>query len=276
MANSLSIVTNTGAMRSNRSVMKSARAVHQSVDRMSSGLRVRSASDDAAALSTAENMRAQRKGIQQAIRNSNDGISILNTTEATYQSVSDTLVRMCELSVQAASDGLTDTERGYLDEEFQALALEIDRMASVAQYNDIQLADGSVPSLTFQVGYRNTGNDQITANLNDISASALDVDTNLLTTRADAAHAISHIDDAMETLSDNRTGIGTTISRLEAVVSNLALTDTNYGEAVGNARDADIGAESIGFAREQVIQQAGIAMIAQSNSIAQNALRLLS
>ena len=143
MANSLSIVTNTGAMRSNRSVMKSARAVHQAVDRMSSGLRVRSASDDAAALSTAENMRAQRKGIQQAIRNANDGVSILNTTEATYQSVSDTLVRMRELSVQAASDGLTDTERGYLDEEFQALALEIDRMASVAQYNDIQLADGS-------------------------------------------------------------------------------------------------------------------------------------
>jgi flagellin len=276
MATSLSIVTNTGAMRSNRSVMKSSRAVNQAVDRMSSGLRVRSASDDAAALSTAENMRAQRKGIQQAIRNANDGVSILNTTEATYQSVSDTLVRMRELSVQAASDGITDTERAYLDEEFQALTLEIDRMASVAQFNDIQLADGSVPSLTFQVGYRNTGNDQITATLNDLQTAALGVNAETLTTRADAQDAISVIDDAMETVSDDRTGIGTNINRLQAAISSLMIADTNFGDAVGNARDADIGAESIGFAREQVLQQAGIAMIAQSNSMAQNALRLLS
>jgi len=276
MATSLSIVTNSGAMRSNRSVMRSSKAVNQAVDRMSSGLRVRSASDDAAALSTAENMRAQRKGIQQAIRNANDGVSILNTTEATYQSVSDTLVRMRELSVQAASDGITDTERAYLDEEFQALTLEIDRMASVAQFNDIQLADGSVPSLTFQVGYRNTGNDQITATLNDLQTAALGVNAETLTTRADAQDAISVIDDAMETVSDDRTGIGTNINRLQAAISSLMIADTNFGDAVGNARDADIGAESIGFAREQVLQQAGIAMIAQSNSMAQNALRLLS
>lgn len=276
MANSLSIVTNSGAMRSNRSVMKSARAVHQSVDRMSSGLRVRSASDDAAALSTAENMRAQRKGIQQAMRNANDGISILNTAEATYQSVSDTLVRMRELSVQAANDVITDTERAYLNEEFQALTLEIDRMASVAQFNDIQLADGTVPSLTFQVGYRNSGDDQINATLNDLQSAALGVDAEVLTTRTDAADAISALDSAMNILSEDRTGIGSTISRLEAVVSNLSSADGAFADAVGNARDADIGAESISFAREQVIQQAGIAMIAQSNSIAQNALRLLS
>ncbi len=243
---------------------------------MSSGLRVRSASDDAAALSTAENMRAQRKGIQQAIRNANDGVSILNTTEATYQSVSDTLVRMRELAVQAASDGLTDTERAYLNEEFTALNLEIDRMASVAQFNDIQLADGSVPSLTFQVGYRNSGDDQVVATLNDLQAAALGVDAEVITTRAVAQDAISVIDTAMETLSSDRTGIGSTISRLEAVISNLSSSEVAFGEAVGNARDADIGAESIGFAREQVLQQAGIAMIAQSNSMAQNALRLLS
>lgn len=276
MANSLSIVTNTGAMRSNRSVMKSAKSVHQSISRMSSGLRVRSASDDAAALSTAENMRAQRKGLQQAMRNANDGISILNTTEATYQGVSDTLIRMRELSVQAASDGLTDTEREYLDEEFQAITLEIDRMASVAQYNDIQLADGSVPDLTFQIGYRNSGNDQIVATLNDLQSAALGVNAESIATRTDASDAISTIDTAMEILSEDRSGIGSTINRLEAVVSNLMSTDGSFGDAVGNARDADIGAESISFAREQVLQQAGIAMIAQSNSIAQNALRLLS
>ena len=276
MATSLSIVTNSGAMRSNRAVHNSSRAVHQAVNRMSSGLRVQSASDDAAALSTAENMRAQRKGIQQAIRNANDGVSILNTTEATYQSVSDTLVRMRELSVQAASDGLTDAERGHLDQEFQLLIQEIDRMASVAQFNDIQLADGSVPSLTFQVGYRNSGDDQITATLNDLRSAALGVNGQEIDTRAEAQVSIDAIDSAMETLSDDRSVIGSTINRLQAAVSNLMQTDANFGDAVGNARDADIGAESIGFAREQVLQQAGIAMIAQSNSMAQNALRLLN
>jgi len=276
MATSLSIVTNSSAMRSNRSVMKSSQAVNKAVDRMSSGLRVRSASDDAAALSTAENMRAQRKGIQQAIRNANDGVSILNTTEATYQSVSDTLVRMRELSVQAASDGLTNVERGHLDAEFQALIDEIDRMANVAQFNDIQLADGSVPTLTFQVGYRSTGDDQITATLNDLRSAALGVNAESIGTSADALDALGTIDDAMETLSEDRSGIGSTINRLQAAISNLMQTDTSYGEAVGNARDADIGAESIGFAREQVLQQAGIAMIAQSNTMAQNALRLLN
>ena len=276
MATSLSIVTNSGAMRSNRAVHNSSRAVHQAVNRMSSGLRVQSASDDAAALSTAENMRAQRKGIQQAIRNANDGVSILNTTEATYQSVSDTLVRMRELSIQAASDGLTDAERGHLDKEFQLLTQEIDRMASVAQFNDIQLADGSVPSLTFQVGYRNSGDDQITATLNDLRSAALGVNGQEIDSRADAQLSIDAIDSAMETLSDDRSVIGSTINRLQAAVSNLMQTDANFGEAVGNARDADIGSESIGFAREQVLQQAGIAMIAQSNSLAQNALRLLN
>ncbi|MBD89531.1 MAG: flagellin FliC [Deltaproteobacteria bacterium] len=276
MATSLSIVTNSGAMRSNRAVHNSSRAVHEAVNRMSSGLRVQSASDDAAALSTAENMRAQRRGIQQAIRNANDGVSILNTTEATYQSVSDTLVRMRELSVQAASDGLTDAERGHLDQEFQLLIQEIDRMASVAQFNDIQLADGSVPSLTFQVGYRNSGDDQITATLNDLRSAALGVNGQEVDTRAEAQVSIDAIDSAMETLSDDRSVIGSTINRLQAAVSNLMQTDANFGEAVGNARDADIGAESIGFAREQVLQQAGIAMIAQSNSLAQNALRLLN
>ena len=276
MATSLSIVTNSGAMRSNRAVHNSSRAVHEAVNRMSSGLRVQSASDDAAALSTAENMRAQRRGIQQAIRNANDGVSILNTTEATYQSVSDTLVRMRELSVQAASDGLTDAERGHLDQEFQLLIQEIDRMASVAQFNDIQLADGSVPSLTFQVGYRNSGDDQITATLNDLRSAALGVNGQEVDTRAEAQVSIDAIDSAMETLSDDRSVIGSTINRLQAAVSNLMQTDANFGEAVGNARDADIGAESIGFAREQVLQQAGIAMIAQSNSLSQNALRLLN
>jgi flagellin len=275
-AQGLSIVTNRGAMRSNNALSHTARAVHKSVNRLSSGLRVQSASDDSAALSQTENLRAQRLGAQQAIRNANDGVSILNTAEATYQSTSDTLSRMRELAVQAASDGLTDLERGLLDTEFLALQDEIDRMAEVAQYNDIQLADGSVPDLTFHVGFRNTTFDGIKADLNDIRADALGVGAGVgIGDQAGARDAIDSVDGAMETLSDSRSGIGATISRLNQAISNLMSAETHFGQAVGNGRDADIGAESATFAREQVLQQAGVAMVAQSNTMAQNALRLL-
>jgi flagellin len=276
MANSLSIVTNSGAMRSNSSVMRSSRAVQKSVARMSSGLRVRSASDDAAALATSENLRAQRRGAQQAMRNANDGISILNTTEATFQSVTEGLIRMRELAVQASSDGITDTERAYLNEEFDALNTENERMANVAQFNDIQLTDGTVPGLTFQVGYRNSGADSIDVELYDLHQHEIGTTGLEINTRGDANAAISAIDAAMDIVHESRSGIGSAIGRLENAVNSLAIADSALGNAVGNARDADIGAESTEFAREQVLQQAGIAMIAQSNSIAQNALRLLS
>lgn len=272
----LSLLTNRGATTSNRALTRISRDLHDSVNRLSSGLRVQSASEDSAALSQTENLRAQRLGAQQAMRNANDGLNILNTAEATYQSVSDTLSRMRELAVQAASDGLTDQERGLLEVEFLALQNEIDRMATVAEYNGIQLADGSVSDLTFHVGYRNTAFDGITADLDDIRSDALGVGAGVgVGNQSGAQSAIDSVDAALETLSESRAGLGGSINRLSQAVSTLMSADTNFAEAIGNGRDADVGAESADFARDQVRQQAGVAMLAQSNTLAQVALRLL-
>ena len=185
------------------------------------------------------------------------------------------MVRMRELAVESSNGSLSDTERSMLDEEFQALISEIDRVSAVAEYNGIKVMDGTVPTLTFQVGFRNTGDDQITVNLAAQTAAGLGVDAEAVSTQANAQTAISTIDAAMESLLTDRAEIGATINNLNATITHLNATATSYGEALGNVRDADIGAESSEFARHQVMQQAGVAMIAQSNAIAQNALKLI-
>jgi flagellin len=271
----LSIQTNSGAARANMHTRTTSSAMSKSIDRLSSGLRVRSASDDAAALSVSENMRAQSRSITKATQNANDAVALMNVTESGYQSVGDLMVRMRELAVEASNGSLSDTERGMLDEEFQSLVTEIDRVSAVAEYNGIKLMDGTVPSLTFQVGFRNTADDQLSVNLNAQTANGLGVDAEAVGTQAGAQAAISVIDDAMESLLSDRADIGAVINNLNTTIAHLGTTATSYGEALGNVRDADVGAESTEFAKHQVMQQAGVAMIAQSNAIAQNALKLI-
>jgi len=252
--------------------------MNQAIGRLSSGLRVQSAADDAAGLAVSENMRAQLKGFEQAMRNANDGISILQTAESAYQSISDTLIRMRELAVEAASDSLSNTERGFLDTEFQDLIVEITRISDVTEFNGIQLLDGTAGTagtMTFQVGTRNTVNDRVTVTLTDQDSSALGIDTSAVSTLAGAQAAIEEIDVAMEELNTDRSSLGATISSLSVAVDNLATTVENYGASVGVIRDADIGAESAEFARQQVLQQAGVAMLAQANTLPNLALRLL-
>jgi len=252
--------------------------MNQAIGRLSSGLRVQSAADDAAGLAVSENMRAQLKGFEQAMRNANDGISILQTAESAYQSISDTLIRMRELAVEAASDSLSNTERGFLDTEFQDLIVEITRISDVTEFNGIQLLDGTAGTagtMTFQVGTRNTVNDRVTVTLTDQDSSALGIDTSAVSTLAGAQAAIEDIDVAMEDLNTDRSSLGATISSLSVAVDNLATTVENYGASVGVIRDADIGAESAEFARQQVLQQAGVAMLAQANTLPNLALRLL-
>jgi len=252
--------------------------MNQAIGRLSSGLRVQSAADDAAGLAVSENMRAQLKGFEQAMRNANDGISILQTAESAYQSISDTLIRMRELAVEAASDSLSNTERGFLDTEFQDLIVEITRISDVTEFNGIQLLDGTAGTagtMTFQVGTRNTVNDRVTVTLTDQDSAALGVDTSAVSTLAGAQAAIEEIDVAMQDLNTDRSSLGATISSLSVAVDNLATTVENYGASVGVIRDADIGAESAEFARQQVLQQAGVAMLAQANTLPNLALRLL-
>lgn len=279
MGTALAIMTNSGSLTAQNNLMKTTTAMNKSIGRLSSGLRVTSAADDAAGLAVSENMRAQLKGFQQASRNANDGIAIVQTAEAAYQSISDTLVRMRELAVEAANDSISDTERGFLDEEFQALNDEIDRISNVTEFNGINLLDGTAGAagtLTFQVGTRNSANDQITVDLDAQAASDLGVDGSAVDVISNAQGAISEIDTALESLNTDRASLGATINSLSLSVNNLSATIENYGNAVGNIRDTDIGSESAEFSKAQVLQQAGVAMLSQANALPNLALRLLS
>ena len=274
----LAIMTNAGALRTQANLMTTTRNLNKTIGRLSSGLRVTSAADDAAGMAVTENMRGQLRGFQQAMRNGNDGVSILQTAESAYQSISDTLIRMRELAVEAANDSLSDTERGFLNTEFADLSTEITRISDVTEFNGINLLDGSAGTggtMTFQVGTRNSTDDRITITLEDQDSAALGVDTSGVDTQANAQAAIEEIDTALESLNTDRSVLGSTINTLNVSVSNLATTIENYGASMGQIRDADIGEESAEFARQQVLQQAGVAMLSQANALPNLALRLL-
>ena len=274
----LAVMTNAGSLRAMSNLSTTTRALNKTIGRLSSGLRGESAADDAAGLAVTENMRGQMRGYQQAVRNANDGISILQTAESAYQSISDTLIRMRELAVEAANDSLSDTERGFLDTEFQDLEAEITRISDVTEFNGINLLDGTAGAagtMTFQVGTRNGADNRITVDLTDQDSTNLGVNGSAVDNRANAQSAIDEIDTALESLNTDRSVLGSTISSLNTAVSNLATTVENYGSSMGQIRDADIGAESAAFAREQVLQQAGVAMLSQANTLPNLALRLL-
>jgi flagellin len=223
-------------------------------------------------------MRAQLRGYQQASRNANDGISIVQTAEAAYQSISDTLIRMRELAVEAANDSLSSVERGFLDTEFQDLEQEITRISNVTEFNGINLLDGTAGDagvMVFQVGTRATINDRITVTLEDQDSTELGVADDDVLTLATAQTSITAIDDALQSLNTDRASLGSTINSLNVAVTNLGTTIENYSTSIGTIRDADIGIETANFSRQQVLQQAGVAMLAQANALPTLALRLL-
>ncbi|MEZ4265428.1 MAG: flagellin [Myxococcota bacterium] len=278
MAQPMAIMTNVGSMSAQNNLVHTGSMMSKSISRLSSGLRVQSAADDAAGMAVSENMRAQLRGFQQALRNANDGVSVLQTGESGYQSISDMLVRMRELAVQSSTDSLSDTERAYLNTEFTDLSSEIDRVSNTVEYNGIHLLDGTAGTagtLTFQVGTRNSADDRITIALQDIDSTALGVNASSVDTLTNSQTAIDDIDAALDTLSTRRSSLGAAINQLTQASTHLGRTAENYGAAVGQIRDTDVAAESANFAKAQVLQQAGVAMLAQANSTPQLALRLL-
>ena len=280
MVTPLAINTNIGSLNVQRSLQGTGRMLNKSIERLSSGFKINTAADDAAGLAVSEGLRAQTRGFTQGLENANDAMAILSTTEGTYSSISDILIRMRELAVQSANDSLTATERAYLDTEFTQLIGEITRISDVAEYNGIKLADGTAGdgsgNMVFQVGTRNTANDRVLITLTDQDAGALGVAglqvDNLLNSQA----AITTIDTALSTLATDRATLGSTVNQLTAVVNNLALTIENLSAANSQIRDTDIAAESAEFTKSQVLMQAGTAMLSQANSIPQLALQLLA
>ncbi len=278
MATPLAIITNIGAITAQKNLRGSLSTQRKAIQRLSSGLRLNSAADDAAGMAVATGLRAQLKGYNQASRNANDAIAILQTAEGAYQNLSDILVRMRELSVQAASDALTDKERAYLNTEFSALKDEIDRVSSVTEYNGQHLLDGTAGSagtMTFQIGTRNTANDRITILMPSQDATSLGLGPVNVSTLALSQSAITSLDTALDTLAVDRAQLGATLNKISNARTNLGITIENVNDSVSIIRDADIAAESATFASSQVLQQSAISMLSSANQIPSLALRLL-
>jgi flagellin len=279
MGTALAIMTNMGSITAQKNVGATGRGIQKSIERLSSGLRLVSAADDAAGMAVSTGLRAQLRGYQQASRNANDGIAILQTAEGAYNTVSEMLTRMRELAVQSANDGLTNKERAYLDTEFSDIIADIDRISAVTEYNGQKLLDGTAGNgsgaMVFQVGTRNTTNDRIDITLTSQGSSALGLSGTRVSSLGKSQSAIAIIDNSLDALATDRTEIGTKLNKLTNAVTNLGITVENLSQANSQIRDVDMASESAQFAKGQVLQQAGVAMLATANQLPNLALRLL-
>ena len=280
MSSPMAINTNIASINATRNMTSTGRGLNNSIQRLSSGLKINSASDDAAGMAVSEGLTAQVRGFQQGMENANEAIALLQTAEGSYNSISDIMIRMRELAVQAASDTLTDKERAYLNTEFEDLTNEITRISDVAEYNGIQLLTGTSGAaadgdMVFQVGTRNTVNDQIKITLKDQDSTALGIEALGVDNLANSQTAIATIDTALDQLATDRATLGSKVNELTSSVDNLATTIENLSAANSQIKDADLAKESADFTKHQVLMQSGVAMLSQANGISQMALRLL-
>ncbi|MDJ0761586.1 MAG: flagellin [Myxococcota bacterium] len=276
----LVINTNVSAINAQRNLARTEGSLGTSLARLSSGMRITSAKDDAAGLAISEKLRSQIRGLAQAERNANDGISLVQTAEGALNEVSGALIRMRELAVQAATGTLGSLERDYLDDEFQALISEIDRIAAVTEFNGTALLNGAASTgISLQVGLDNDSNDRILASIGNTYASQLGdsnyVNAQHVSTVALAQSALTVIDAAISDVSNVRGDLGAIQNRLSITVNNLATQRENISAANSRIRDVDVASETVSLTRNQILMQAGVAVLAQANQLPAMALSLI-
>ena len=273
------INTNINSLTAQRNASASQGALRTSIERLSSGLRINSAKDDAAGLGIGVRMDAQARGMDVSVRNANDGISLAQTAEGALGKVSDMLQRMRELAVQSSNASNTTTDRTSLDNEFQQLTAEITRTMSGTRFNGTAIIAGGAGSLTFQIGANNATSDQLTVTTTDMTTNAamttVTAATSAITTAAVSLTAITNIDSALTAINSERTKYGAMQNRFDAVISNLQIGSENQKAAQSRIMDADFAQETAALTRAQIMQQAGTAMLAQANSAPQGVLALL-
>jgi flagellin len=282
------INTNLNSLNAQRNLGTSQSSLAMSMQRLSSGLRVNSAKDDAAGLAIAERMTAQVRGMSTSIRNANDGISMAQTAEGALGKVSDSLQRMRELSVQAANATNSDSDKNSLDKEFGELAKEIQRVLGGTSFNGLHMLGADAKAFQFQVGANTSSNDAIditTTNLTtDATVTAVAGTDNTgagravidsTATAASIKTVIDNIDLAISTVSDQRAVMGASQSRFDSVIANLQSSVENQTAARSRIMDTDFAAETANLSRSQILQQAGNAMVAQANQLPQQVLTLL-
>ena len=273
----IDVKTNTASLNSLTQLNRTTRALSRSFERISSGLRIARAADDAAGLAVAENLRASHKSAAVAARNTNDGMSIVAVAEGASSEVGNILVRMRELAIQGASETLGTDERAYIQQEYVSLSDEVNRISAVTEFNGSTLVDGSAGVIGVQVGIQNTVNDQIDITLGDLRSSTLGVDTASIdmSTATGASASLTDIDAALDILSGYRAGYGATENRLTNALTNLETFEQMTVEAEARIRDADFGKETAMLSQNQVLQQAGVSVLGQAKNLNQSALTLL-
>ena len=262
------INSNAASLNARRNLEGSQRSLATSMQRLSSGLRVNSAKDDAAGLAIATRMDAQVRGITVAIRNANDGISLAQTAEGALGTASDVFQRMRELAVQAQNDSNGTSDRANLNTEYQALSAEVTRLANQTRFNGTRIIGGSSGAQVFQIGAN--GGDTLTVTTTTLTTVAGD-----LTTSANASTALAALDTALDVITTSRANYGAAVNRLGFAISNLAISGDNQAAAKGRIMDADFAEETSNLSRAQILQQAAIAMVAQANQAPQYVMALL-
>lgn len=278
---------NISAMITQGSLFQVGRALAKNLEKLSTGLRINRASDDAAGLGVSENLRTQVRGTAQAKKNALDGIAAITIAEGAANEVSGILQRMRELAVQSANDTLTSTERGYTNQEFGHLIEEIDRIAAVTNYNGMDLLSSNTSDADrfgFGTGdilwvdaNETVGQDSITVSIDTLTTdtNGLSISTEVLTSQTDAVAALTDLDLAINSVNTMRSNMGAFINRLEHAINNLDVSNTNQQAAESQIRDVDFASETSDYTKNQILTQSATAMLAQANVIPQSVLQLL-
>jgi len=272
----LTINTNVASLNAQRNLTSTQLMMSKSMERLSSGLRINRAGDDAAGLAISQNMQANIRSMNQAVRNANDGISLVQTAEGALNETSNILLRMRELGTQAANGVLSQSQRDNIQVEFSNLQSEIDRISSVTDFNGTKLLNGALSAGTsLQIGTGTTTNDVISVTIDKASSATLSVSANFVSTQGAAQSALTAIDSAIQAVSTARGSLGAVQNRLQSTINNLQVAVENTSAANSRIVDVDVAAESANMTKAQILAQAGVSVLSQANQSPQLALKLL-
>jgi flagellin len=272
----LVINTNVASLNAQRNLSTTQLQLSKSMERLSSGLRINRAGDDAAGLAISQNMQANIRSMNQAVRNANDGISLVQTAEGALNESSNILLRMRELATQAANGVLSSSQRDNIQVEFKNLQQEIDRISAVTDFNGTKLLNGDLSAgTTLQVGTGTTTNDTVSVTVGKADTATLSVSANFVSTQAAAQSALTAIDAAIQSVSTARGNLGAVQNRLQSTINNLQVAVENTSAANSRIVDVDVAAETANMTKAQILAQAGVSVLSQANQSPQLALKLL-
>ncbi|MBT6325205.1 MAG: flagellin FliC [Bdellovibrionales bacterium] len=274
----LRINTNVASLNAQRNLSGTRLAMEKTLEKLSSGQRINRAGDDAAGLAISENLKAEIRGLGQAERNAQDGVSMVQIAEGALSEVSNILIRLRELSVQAASDTIGNKERGFLNLEFEQLVSEVDRIADSTEFNGVSLLNGTGAQLDIQIG---TSNDPMSDRLYfdasnaDINIASLGLNLASVSDKISSQNTLSSLDQAIDRVSGIRAGFGALQNRLQSTINNIAVSIENMSAANSRVRDADIAAETAELTKNNILVTAGTSVLAQANASSKSALQLI-